>query len=114
MAGPPRPRPPVGEWSRAASSSPDSRSRRRCRGSSRGARRPPDRERPRGALKVIRRGLVNRPLMLDRFLREMNATARLTHPNIVRAYDSDWIGDVPFLVLEYVQGANLDQRLAEL
>ena len=44
----------------------------------------------------------------------MDATAHLTHPNIVRAYDSDWAGDVPFLVLEYVLGANLDQKLAEV
>ncbi len=65
------------------------------------------------ALKVINRGLLDRPAMIDRFLQEVRTAARLAHPNIVRAYDADQAGDNHFLVMEYVAGENLDQVLSE-
>ena len=50
--------------------------------------------------------------MVTRFAREARAAARLSHPHIVAAYDADRAGDTHFLILELVDGANLDQVLA--
>src|SRR5207244_6678961 len=51
------------------------------------------------ALKVIHPELVNRPGMVERFHREIKTAARLTHPNIVPAFDAEQWGNLPFLVL---------------
>src|SRR5262249_13165336 len=56
------------------------------------------------ALKVMSAGLLTRPAMVERFHREVKAAARLTHPNIVTAYDADQAGDAHFLVMEFVEG----------
>src|SRR5262249_29436912 len=50
------------------------------------------------ALKVIRKSLTDRPEAVERFRQEVKAAARLTHPNIVTAYDAEQAGDVHFLV----------------
>ncbi len=60
------------------------------------------------ALKVINPHLVGRPAMVERFYREMRAAARLSHPNIVAAYDADRADYTFFLVMELVEGVNLD------
>jgi serine/threonine-protein kinase len=48
---------------------------------------------------------------LERFRREMHLVGRLDHPNVVRAYDADRVGDALYLVLEYVPGRTLDDLL---
>jgi predicted Ser/Thr protein kinase len=65
------------------------------------------------ALKVINASLTNRPDMVQRFEREAKAAAKLTHPNIVTAYDSDQAGDIHFLVMEYIEGISLAQKMQE-
>src|SRR5262249_29857499 len=45
----------------------------------------------------------------DLFLREVRAAAQLAHPNIVTAYDANEAENRFYLVLEYVDGPNLDQ-----
>jgi uncharacterized protein (TIGR03067 family) len=65
------------------------------------------------ALKVLNRSLTGRPEMWDRFRREIKAAARLTHPNIVHAYDAEQAGDSHFLVMEYVEGKSLAAVVAE-
>jgi WD40 repeat protein/serine/threonine protein kinase len=65
------------------------------------------------ALKVINPALVHRPAAVERFQREVKAAARLTHPNIVTAYDADQAGDIHFLVMEFVEGTSLSQRVAQ-
>jgi serine/threonine protein kinase len=44
---------------------------------------------------------------VERFFREARAVAALDDKNIVRVYDVDWAGKVPFMVMEYVDGADL-------
>ncbi len=39
--------------------------------------------------------------------------ARLTHPNIVAAFDAEQAGDVHFLAMEFVEGVSLAHRCAE-
>src|SRR5262245_7949480 len=48
----------------------------------------------------------------DRFYREARAIAALDHPNIVRAYDIDHYEKLHFLVMEYVDGASLQEVIA--
>ena len=59
------------------------------------------------ALKVMAAKLVDSPESLGRFQREVEAAARLNHPNIVTAYDAGHHGDTHFLVMEYVHGQDL-------
>ncbi|MGL6096827.1 MAG: protein kinase domain-containing protein, partial [Fimbriiglobus sp.] len=49
----------------------------------------------------------------ERFLREARAAAALDHVNIVRVFDVDKAGTVPFMVMDYVDGTNLHQLVAE-
>jgi len=63
------------------------------------------------ALKVIRRELTDKQEAVERFRMEVKAAARLSHPNIVTAYDADQAGDVHFLVMEYVEGESLDKLI---
>lgn len=65
------------------------------------------------ALKIIHRELIRNARVVDRFRQEAKAAARLTHPNIVTAYDAEQAGDVHFLVMEYVDGISLAQFVAK-
>jgi serine/threonine protein kinase len=64
------------------------------------------------ALKVIHPEYLNHPGALLRFQQEVQAAAKLDHPNIVAAYDADQAGDAHFLVMEHVEGQNLADCLA--
>jgi len=59
------------------------------------------------ALKVLPRSLEDASRTIRRFQREIKATARLSHPNIVAALDANDAGGTHFLVMEFVDGRNL-------
>src|SRR6185369_1273125 len=59
------------------------------------------------ALKVLSPAFTKTPEALRRFQREVEAAAKLRHPNIVAADDADAAGGVHFLVMEYVEGSDL-------
>jgi serine/threonine-protein kinase len=61
------------------------------------------------ALKVLAPSLLQTARAQDLFLREARAVAQLVHPNIVTAFDANEAGGRYFLVLEYVDGPNLEQ-----
>ena len=65
------------------------------------------------ALKVLPAGLLSDPEARRRFRNEALALARLNHPNICSVFDFNSEADIDFLVMEYVPGVSLDQRLAE-
>lgn len=59
------------------------------------------------ALKVLSPRIAGRPDLAQRFDREVQAAAKLTHPNIVKALDAELDGSRRFLVMEYVDGIDL-------
>ncbi|MEZ6071328.1 MAG: protein kinase [Pirellulales bacterium] len=61
------------------------------------------------ALKVLPAETMKSEVAIQRFHREVEAAAKLTHPNIVAAYDADESDGVHFLVMEYVEGENFTQ-----
>jgi serine/threonine-protein kinase len=58
-------------------------------------------------------GLWRRGTLADRFARERNILAALTHPNIARLYDAGiGAGGQPYLAIEYVEGQPIDAYCA--
>jgi outer membrane biosynthesis protein TonB len=64
------------------------------------------------AVKMISRQLSQDPASRERFVEEARAIAALDHPNIVHAYTIDSEDDRYYLVLEYVEGQDL-QRMVD-
>jgi serine/threonine protein kinase len=64
------------------------------------------------AVKVLPADKLKDPSTLERFHREARAVAALDDPNIVRAYDIDKYEGLHFLVMEYVDGASLQELVA--
>jgi serine/threonine protein kinase len=62
------------------------------------------------ALKMLRADLVL-PDRLGRFRKEAEALGRLQHPHIVQVYGWQEQANQPVLVLEYIAGGSLEQRL---
>jgi len=63
------------------------------------------------AIKLSPPHLAKNPIMLRRFEQEYNAAKELCHPNLVRALDYGYDGICPYLVMEFVDGESLGQRL---
>jgi eukaryotic-like serine/threonine-protein kinase len=63
------------------------------------------------AIKVISDALGASPAAVARFAHEARTHAGIQHPNLVRVYDYTIAADQPYLVMEYVDGATLSQRL---
>ena len=59
------------------------------------------------ALKTLPTNMMKNDQSIRRFHQEVKAAARLTHPNIVTAYDADEADGTHFLVMEYVPGQDL-------
>jgi eukaryotic-like serine/threonine-protein kinase len=59
------------------------------------------------AIKVLPKSKLGNNSYLERFQREAKAIASLNHPNIVRAYDISNEKDTHYLVMEYVEGADM-------
>jgi serine/threonine protein kinase/tetratricopeptide (TPR) repeat protein len=65
------------------------------------------------AIKILNPKLSSNPALLDRFDREVRATAKLQHINIVHAYDAGEFNRAHFLVMELVDGVDLNRVIAE-
>ena len=63
------------------------------------------------AVKVIRLGALHSEQFLKRFDREARALAHLSHPNIVDIHDYGEEGNVPYLVMAYLSGGTLKDRM---
>ncbi len=65
------------------------------------------------AIKVIKPGLLSDALG-ERFRRERQTLAQLSHPNIAQLFDGGEMPDgAPYIVMEYVDGRPLERWLAE-
>lgn len=60
------------------------------------------------AVKELASHLLSNPDLLERFRREGQALARLSHPNIVQVHDFFEENGKSYLVMEYVDGKSLD------
>jgi beta-lactam-binding protein with PASTA domain/predicted Ser/Thr protein kinase len=63
------------------------------------------------ALKVLNPEFASDPNFVERFRREAQAAASLTHPNIVAVYDCDRDGDTHYIAMEFVDGRTLRDLL---
>src|SRR6202790_594731 len=63
------------------------------------------------AIKVLPTHLADRAELRERFEREAKTIASLNHPHICTLYDTGHQDGVDFLVMEYIEGETLAQRL---
>ena len=63
------------------------------------------------ALKIIAPEIAANERVVARFQREMKLVGRLDHPNVVRAFDADQYQHVLYIVMEFVPGYSLGERL---
>lgn len=64
------------------------------------------------ALKVVLPDAELSKSSVSRFFREMKIVGRLDHPNVVRALDADEQSGCPYIVMEYLEGEDLDRVFA--
>src|SRR5262245_54390558 len=64
------------------------------------------------AIKILLPDVANDPERLARFSREAQVLAALNHPNIAQIYGVEGSGDAPALVMEFVDGVTLAERIA--
>ena len=63
------------------------------------------------AIKIVPSETAKNPILLKRFEQEFRAASLLDHPNIVKAIEYCGTGASPFLVMEFVDGESLGQRV---
>jgi formylglycine-generating enzyme required for sulfatase activity/dienelactone hydrolase/predicted Ser/Thr protein kinase len=63
------------------------------------------------AIKFLPRELSSNPEARERFIQEARAAAALSHPNICTIHEVDESEDKPFIVMEYVEGENLREKI---
>jgi serine/threonine-protein kinase len=63
------------------------------------------------AVKVLADNLADDADLRRRFVREARLAARLSHPNVVRVYDAGEEDDLPYIVMECVEGESLAETL---
>ncbi|MFP5354029.1 MAG: protein kinase domain-containing protein, partial [Gemmatimonadota bacterium] len=64
------------------------------------------------AIKVLPPELAVQPVLRERFVREAKLAASLSHPNIVHVHSVEEHGDVLAIVMQYVDGETLTERVA--
>jgi serine/threonine protein kinase len=63
------------------------------------------------AVKLIHSHLSSNPAFVSRFEEEAAVVAQLRHPNIVQVFDYNHDGDTYYMVLEFIPGETLQERL---
>ena len=52
-------------------------------------------------------------LQLKRFQKEIEACARLSHPNVIKIYDAGMYENNPYIIMEYIDGVNICKYVAQ-
>lgn len=65
------------------------------------------------AVKVLRQQFVHDEEFIRRFRREAQSAASLSHPNVVSIYDVGQENEIHYIVMEYVEGHNLNEIIKE-
>ncbi len=65
------------------------------------------------AIKVLPEHLSSSPDVRQRFEREAKTISQLSHPHICALYDVGREGETEYLVMEYLEGETLSDRLAK-
>jgi serine/threonine-protein kinase len=65
------------------------------------------------AIKVLHARLAKDPDILERFRTEAMAAARLSHPGVIRVFDTGLDGESCYIVMELVEGPTLAESLAQ-
>lgn len=63
------------------------------------------------AVKIIPPDTARNPLLIKRFEQEFRAASLIDHPNVVKALDYCGTATTPYLVMEFVDGESLGQRV---
>jgi serine/threonine protein kinase len=66
------------------------------------------------ALKLMHNFLAEDPDFFERFAREARNVAALRHPNIIQIHDFDREGASSYMVMEYIEGGTLKERITAL
>ena len=65
------------------------------------------------AVKILAPHLSSSPALRDRFDREARAISSISHPHICALYDVGTVDELHYLVMEYLEGESLADRLAK-
>lgn len=63
------------------------------------------------AVKILHERHKNNEKVLSRFLREPVALGRLDHPNIARIHLLDEVDEIPYFVMDHIEGESLDRLI---
>ena len=63
------------------------------------------------AIKILKEELLKEPGMLEDFKREVKASVQMSHPNIMEIYTEGVWNKRPYLVLEYLKGETLLDKI---
>ena len=63
------------------------------------------------AIKLLPPAMAAQPALRERFVREAQMAAKLSHPNIIPIFAVDTVGEFVFFVMAYVEGETLGHRL---
>src|ERR1041385_5696734 len=66
------------------------------------------------AIKVIRQSYANQKTFIENFIGEAKLVADLIHTNIVQTYHLGSTGQIFFIAMELIRGANLEQFMRQL
>ncbi|MGB4739217.1 MAG: protein kinase [Fuerstiella sp.] len=66
------------------------------------------------AVKVMAKKLLGNKALVSRFRREIRANAKLNSPHVVRSLDAGRVGKTDFMVMEYVNGDQVDRMVSRI
>src|SRR5579864_6536355 len=66
------------------------------------------------AVKFLTSPYAGQPDLEQRFLKEAQRQGSLDHPNIVKVYGFEYVEGRSFLIMQYIDGETLDDRMARL